>query len=248
MIPPGMRSVHALPRRSVSLGSWSLVEAELDGLRAALSQSRAGHIAIMSGSCYPLASAEAIDDRLADAPGCSHFELHALPRNTWDAPWAKDGGMWRFEHRFLTFGDHLMMIRQRPLPIWRQTPPACLILHGGAQWKVYARHHARLLLQVIDDNPRLRAYWKRMFIPDEACAHSILKSPELVGEAAATVLDDNLWFIHWPTTDPTQHPEWLSQDDADAITAAAQAGKLFARKVGSAQGTLLDFIDATCRS
>lgn len=248
MVPPGASRVHLLPRRRTALASWSLVEAELAGLEAALARSGADHIAIMSGSCYPLASLEAIESQLAGARGRSFFELHEIPRMTWHAPWTQDGGMWRFEHRFLTINGAPITFRDRPIPIWTQRVPAGLMLHGGAQWKVYAREHASALLGALNDRPELRRYWRHVFIPDESCAASILKSPAIVGDVASEMLDQPLWLIHWPTHEAVPHPPWLTAADAESVEEAAHDGKLFARKIRSSEAELLEFIDARLRA
>jgi hypothetical protein len=247
MVPANARRVHLLPRRRTALASWGLVEAELAGLEAALSHSSAEQIAVMSGSCYPLASLEAIETALASNRNRSFFELHEIPRMGWHAPWAQDGGMWRFEHRFLTVNGVRINVGGRPIPIWPRRVPSDLMLHGGAQWKVYARKHASALLSALNDRPALRRYWRGVFIPDESCAASILKSPAIVGDVATEVLNHPLWLIRWPDGRAVPHPCWLTLEDSELITAAAHGGKLFARKIGSSESELLQFIDETLR-
>jgi hypothetical protein len=248
MVPSNAERVRLLPRRRTALASWTLVEAELSGLEAALAHTDADHITVMSGSCYPLAPLESIESTLACARDRSFFELHEIPRTGWHAPWAEDGGMWRFEHRFLTVRDVLITFRGRPIPIWPQRVPAGLSLHGGAQWKVYARKHASALLHALSDNPQLRRYWRRVFIPDESCAASILKSPTIVGDVASEILDHRLWLIRWPAHQAVPHPLWLTSADTELVEAAAREGKLFARKIRSSEVELLQFIDERLRA
>ena len=58
------RRVTVCERISTKLASWSLVHAELTALREAVARTRAHHIAVMSGSDYPLVSMQALLDGL----------------------------------------------------------------------------------------------------------------------------------------------------------------------------------------
>jgi hypothetical protein len=244
MVPEGTDRVHLIGRRRVALFSWSMVSAELAGLQMALDRSPAAHIAILSGSCYPLAPLDAIDTMFESERGKSVFQLNEIPFPLWDSPWRADGGMWRFQHFFLTRGDNLLTIRGRPLPLWRRRIPRNLELYGAAQWKVYARSHAKALIDSLQDHPELLRFWRHSYNPDEACAASMLKSPAVVGDLSADVDSRGLWFIRWPAHDPT-HPAWLTESDFDILETQARAGgHIFARKISSENTALLDRIDA----
>ena len=56
--------VRLVPRHRTAWASWSLVEAELAGLRMALEHSAAEHLIVLSGSCYPLVSVAELKDEL----------------------------------------------------------------------------------------------------------------------------------------------------------------------------------------
>src|SRR5581483_3880458 len=70
--------VTALRRRRTTRTSWSLVAAELDGLREATGRTRAEHIIVMSGSCYPLVSTQELLDRLAQERGETLMRVEPL--------------------------------------------------------------------------------------------------------------------------------------------------------------------------
>jgi Core-2/I-Branching enzyme len=247
MVPDGARHVHLIPRRKTSLASWSLSRAEFAGLQMALERSSAEHIAIMSGSSYPLAPLEAIDAVLAPHRGETLLELNKIPFPDWDSPWKADGGMWRFRRRFLTAGDRLVLVAGKPVPLWRRRIPANLVLHGGSQWKTYSRAHAKALLDILNTQPRQRHYWRHVFIAEESCAVSILNSPQLVGDLSERVVNRDVWLIDWPHT-PEQaapHPNWLTAAHFDLLASAARSReKLFARKISSTETELLDRMDA----
>ena len=242
----GRPEVGLIDRRVTTLSSWSLVDAELAGLRLALDRSAAEHIAVMSGACYPLASVSDLQDELAGSRGRSRFELHTLPYPGWSSRLHPDGGRWRFRRRFLMRGDQIVTVRGLPVPTFRRAVPPGLQLRASAQWKVYARAHAQAVLDALDRSPQLRSFWHDVYTPDESCAASVLQSPELVGEIVEQVDDELPWYIKWPPGGAF-HPDWLSVDDLPELQRAAAARKLFARKIGSTASELLDGIDERLR-
>jgi hypothetical protein len=253
--PPDLR---ALPRRRADLFSWSLLEAELLALRAVLEQSRAEHIIVLSGSCYPLVSIEELREELARWRGHTRLELKPLPYPPWSTPRNDDGGLWRVRRRFLTLRDRVVYLGPVPLRTSRVEPPRELRLHGGAHWKIYARAHASALLRVLGERPDLAAFWRHTLLPEESAVHSILASPELVGEIAETMIDDPVWYLDWAPPSrgrPAVHPRWLGRDEFDALVAARFAPprpvgepgdgyrKLFARKLSPDAPELAELID-----
>jgi hypothetical protein len=244
MVPGDRDRVHPVPRHDVALFSWSMVDAELAGLQMAVERSTAAHIAILSGSCYPLASVDEIDAMLESRRGQSVFHVNQIPFPPWDSPWRADGGMWRFQHFFPTRRDNLVTIAVRPVPLWRRRIPPTLELRGAAQWKVYSRPHAKALLGVLRDQQEQLRFWSHTYNPDESCAASVLSSPALVGDLSTEIDNRALWFVNWQ--DPrAAHPGWFAAADFDLIATEAHAkGFLFARKISSEDTVLLDRIDA----
>ena len=256
--------VHVLPRRRADLFGWSLVAAELAALREALARSSAEHLIVMSGSCYPLVSVAELEAELEPWRGRSRLGAMPLPWSAWDTPRHPDGGLWRVNRRFVAAGGRVVRVGGMPLRTRRRAMPRGLRLHGADQWKVYAREHARSLLEALDADPALVAFWRHSFVPDELCVPSILASPELVGEAAETIDFDRVWQIDWVSGGAGGaapiHPRWLSVHDIDALEAARDAParrpgdapgegyrKLFARKLPQADGRLTQLIDERLR-
>jgi hypothetical protein len=258
-------SVRLVPRVSTRLYSWSLVDAELAGLRRALADSRAEHIIVASGACYPLVSVAELEDELCAWRGLTRMRQDRIPYALWSTPRNPDGGMWRFRRRYLTVRGQLCWAGRIPLRGRRREIPRHLRLHGSSQWKIYARHHAAALLRVLDERPDLRRFWRTTYVPDESCAVSILKSPGLVGGIVEEVRDDLPWFINWNDPERIIHPGWLGDVDFATLEAVRTAPsrqpdetlsgapdrdeyrKLFARKVSSREGALLDRIDEELR-
>ncbi len=252
--------VTLVPRQSASLASWSLVQPELAALRLALERTSAGHVAVCSGADYPLASVQDIARELAGRQGSSLIWNAVVPFGPWGTRRNDDGGLWRFNHRFLTRRDDVVYVRGIPLR-WpgRRKIPEVLELRASSQWKIYSRRHAELLLRIHDKNPDLIRFWRTTLVPEESFAASVLGSPALAGADVLLPSDANPWYIHWPNGN-SLHPSWLGPDDFTDLARAcaglpAEHGQqprseraLFARKFSSRTETgVLDRIDGELR-
>lgn len=253
--------VHALPRMSGRLSSWSLMRLEIEGLRAALRQSSAEHIAVMSGADYPLLCPDALRSALDAWQGRSYLFSAEIPYDSWSVPRHPDGGAWRFEHRFLTWRDDLITVRGIPARFpWRRPIPAGIELRASHAWKILSREDAERLVAVVDSRPDVVRFFRSTFIPEESFVASVLSSPALTGAPAVPLCHRIPWFMRWSERG-SHHPEWLVADDWAALAAAARSTPatpaalepvdaprhqaLFARKFASDRSAaLLDRIDA----
>lgn len=231
------------PRIPTSLGSWSLVEAELAALTVALRETSASHVAILSGSDYPLLPPNKIEAGLV--LGESAIWNIPLPHGKWNTRLHHDGGLWRMRYRFWTRRNNIVSLRGVPLRWpWRRRIPSEVDLRAGTQWKIYARRHAEALLNVVAEHPQLIQFWRSTLVPEETFAASILASEALVGPNVLLSNRNQPWFMVWPDGD---HPRWLTLDHFERLRDAARrpTPKLFARKFATAAaGSLLDRIDA----
>jgi hypothetical protein len=185
-----------------------------------------------------------------------------IPFEWWGSRRNPDGGMWRFRRRFVTIRDQIIFVGSVPLRSYKRPIPSELRLIASQQWKICARAHAKVALQVLDDRPDLVRFWRTTFVPEESALASILASPELVGTVSEEVLDDLPWWTDWSTG--TGHPRWLDVDDFQVLEAARFAKprdpdavfdrddgvdyrKLFARKL-MPDLRLADLIDERLRS
>lgn len=248
------------PPHSASLASWSLVEPELAALRLVLATTSVDHIAICSGADYPLVSVPALEEFLAVHRGGSLFSNRTIPFAPWSTARNSDGGLWRFNHRFLTRNDNVRYVRGIPLrwPVKRKIPDG-LELRAASQWKIYSRRHAELLLSIHDEHPALVRFWRTTLVPEESFAASVLGSPALAGDDVLSPTETNAWYIHWPNGNAL-HPSWLGPADfGDMVRARAglpaadgqpprSQRALFARKFSTrVDTTVLDRIDDELR-
>jgi hypothetical protein len=259
-------NVSTLPRTSGALNSWSLVRIELAGLRAVLARSAVSHVAVISGSDYPLVGPDELHERLEAWVDRSYLLSVPIPFQPWSTPRHPDGGRWRTAHRFLTRGDDLISVRGIPARLpWRRSLPPGLQLRASSQWKVYARRDVELLLRVVDTRPDLVRFWRSTLVPDESFAASVLSSPAITGESALPLCHDVPWYTHWPRRG-AHHPSWLDLTHFDDLALHSRAtpgapvelerergstglrqawfGRKFSTGVSSA---LLDRIDAELR-
>ena len=255
------RRVYVNERVASAAASWSLVEAELAGLRAAVRMSQAEHIAVVSGADYPLVTSQRIAETLDAWQDRSWFWNQPMPYEAWSIPRHPDGGMWRVRFRYLTRHGHVRYVRGIPLrwPIPRSIP-AGLELRAGSQWKIYCRRDVETILKVVDTSPELMRFWRTTLVPDESFAASVLASQAFSGSEPLQPMTTHPWLIRWDPVAP-DHPLWLTANDLPALRDAAHAPaldpaaalaepadgsyqRLFARKFATARSAdLLDALD-----
>lgn len=229
-------SVRLLPRVRCGWAGFGVVQAELAGYRAALAETDAEHILLMTGADYPLQPADRLVDRLAGLRRASWADVETLPI----ADWGPMRGYDRFVFRNRVEG------RRR---IWSPVPrrlPSGIRPAGGAQTKILARHHVTQLLSILDERPDLLRFFREAWAPDEVMLPSILTSPELgMDWPSSHVRGDHAWFIDWGQK-PSPNPRWLDESDLPALRAARtrpSAPALFARKFSEDSHQVLDRIE-----
>ena len=261
------RRVAVLPRVDTRLSSWSLVLAELSGLRAALATTSAEHVAVLTGSDYPLVPVSELVSLLAAWRGHSYIYNRPLPFPKWSTRRHQDGGEWRFRYAHLSRKDNIVRFAGHPVrsPVKRPLPPG-LELRASSQWKIYSREHVKLLVDVADSRPDLIRFWRSSHTPEESFAASVLGSSPIVGSASLPPCLANPWYYEFPSG--AHHPRWLNSSDFHRIAAVRFATpikppvafahsrvacvppphrKLFARKFSSTDPEILERIDGELR-
>jgi hypothetical protein len=232
--------VRVLPRIRTGWAKWENVAAEVAGYRAALAGTDASHVAVLTGSDYPLANATEIQDLLEAHREESFIDARPLPHPAW----GRDGGTSRIRFPHWAWRKHMLRV---PLP---RRVPRDVVFAGGSQLKVLARHHAEAVVEVVDSRPDLVRFWKRVWIADETFVPSVLRSPALVPDFAEEHVPHALWWIGWDGT-AQKSPPWLGTADAGRLLERrtepdAQPQHVFARKFSTEiSSDLLDVIDAT---
>jgi hypothetical protein len=238
-LPP---RVTLLDRIRCGWARWEVVAAEVEGYRAALAATDAGHVALLTGSDYPLASTATIRAALGEIPGRSVAQFHRLPYSQWGPL----GGYPRLWFPHYAYRRHMIRV-----PVPRRLPGG-IAFSGGSQLKVLARHHAQAVVDVYDRRRDLVDFWRRTWVPDETFVGSVLNTPGLVPGWAGQHVDSNWWYIGWNQT-RQKSPPWLTVDDLPTLERARRdpadgVPRLFARKFSTDVDTdVLDEIDRSLR-
>ncbi len=231
-----------LDRVATGWATWGIAEAEIAGYRAALADPGVSHLALLTGSDYPLASTSEISAFLAQHRGESFTSFHPLPY----PPWGRSGGIARIRFRHWAYRKH--MIR---LPVPRRLPSA-VVLAGGSMSKILARKHAEAVVTAYDAHPDLVRLWRRSWCADETFVPSVLSTPEFAPGWEQEHIDRSMWWIGWDGS-ARKSPPWLGIEQFDTLARARAAGTdgigyAFARKFGTTHDTaVLDAIDRELR-
>ena len=234
----GFKNVFFLKKRlPVSWGGFSMVEATLNLVRAALRQNKKGYLILLSGHDFPVKPADYIYNFLVSNYGTEFLESFALPYSTWDM----NGGLGRIAYYW--FIDKVGLDDSRRLyyiqkkaglirPYFQDFTP-----YGGAQWWTLTCECADYIVKYIRFNTVYKEFYELTYIPDEMFFHSIiLNSP-----FKKNVLNNNLRYIDWNTG--PEYPRVLTNDDLEKIIGSE---RLWARKFSSAKDYgILDQIEKT---
>ncbi|MDO8122278.1 beta-1,6-N-acetylglucosaminyltransferase [Isoptericola sp. b490] len=231
--------VRLLPRVATAWATFGAVQAELAGYRAAVAETSATHVALLSGSDYPLLSTADLRAVLTPLIGRSITYVAPLPI----PQWGMSGGLGRLRYYHWAWRRHVIR-----LPIPRRLPRG-LSLAGGPTQKVLAREHADAVVRAVDRRPELVRFWRRAWAPDETFVATLLSTPSLVPGYADHHLHELAWLIDWRQAN-IKGPPWLTMEHLPFLqegrtVPAGSLPKLFARKFHSTlSAELLDAVDA----
>src|SRR5215831_11970319 len=246
--------VHFVPRRRVTWGRFSIVQAALASIDEVFRRRFPCDFAIhLSGQDYPIQSNAQIFDYLAKHKEQSFLEYEQLPsRRRW---LNENGGLDRVEYWHFRWGGlalelprpftaHTMHGRVaaqawaglcRLLPRKRTLPNGLVPFGGGAFWCLTGS-----CLQYVHDFSHRHRDVTRFFHYVNTAAEVFFQTVVMNSPYRDTIVNDDLHYIRWPPL-PAPHPETLREGDFERIIAS---GKLFARKFHPVQSArLLEMID-----
>lgn len=191
-------------------------------------------IQVMSAQDYPVIPTEAIH----------RFYLERIQNNFISCE--KDGSEWWQHAKGRITNYHLInykfpgryrvqAVLNAILP--KRSLPVPYILYGGprASWFTVTSDCARYIVNVMNENPKLRRFCKFTWGSDEFLFQTIIMNSEYAG----SVMNDVINYIDW--SGGGANPKLLTVSDYDAMKAS---GKLFARKFDIRVDTaILDMLD-----
>ncbi len=245
-----MSLVRFSQRHRCEWGSWGLVAASQTATQLMLDEFiDVQHVYLTSGSCLPLRPVKELVSYLAERPETDFIESATIA----DVPWITGGlGEERFSLRFpfswkrqrALFDGYVRL--QRLLKVKRKIPEG-LSPHMGSQWWCLTR---KTLTHILENNmrPRVDAYFRRVWIPDESYFQTLARRYGNVIESRSLTLskfdfqgkphvfyDDHLQLLRrsdcfvarkiWPQADRL-YDAFLGQDNKTAMRTEPNPGKI----------------------
>ncbi|MGJ8621251.1 MAG: DUF5928 domain-containing protein [Yoonia sp.] len=169
--------VFAKRRIKCGWGEWSLVQATLNAIDAALeSFPRATHFYMVSGDCMPIKSAQ-FAHRLLDQTDADYIESYDF----FDSDWIKTG----FREERLIY-RHLFNERSQPrrfyaslglqqkLKLTRKIPEDLQIMIGS-QWWCLRRRTVEAIVAFVRERPDVMRFFRTTWIPDETFFQTLVR-------------------------------------------------------------------------
>jgi len=235
------------PARRVKCGwgEWSLVEATLLAVRAAVEAfPRATHFYMLSGDCMPIKTAEFAHGFL-DRDEVDYIESFDFFASDWIKTGIKEERL-IYRHWFNERGRKWLFYQsmewQKRLGLARKVP-ADLRMMIGSQWWCLRRRTIEAVLEFCDRRPDVMRFFRTTWIPDETFFQTIVRHLVPEAELRARTLTF-LMFTDYgmPVTFYNDHYELLlSQDFLFARKISVDAKELKARLGALYVATGVDF-------
>lgn len=209
-------NIHIIRHRiNINWGGFSMIEATLALMQAALANKNNQHFHLISGNCAPLLSPEAISAQCQQQPENtlwldSQISPHLRYRTRFNAPHADTTWQRKPLGKLLTYS---LKIADKILP----NQENCL---SGSQWFSANRTAMQLLFNASLGDAT--SHFEKKLVPDEHFFQHI--AHQLSG--SLNHINHNQRFIRFPQD--ANHPDFLTLDD---LWSAQKQGAWFARKV-----------------
>lgn len=225
--------VRPIPRHPCYWGSYELVRATLEGIRALVdSKLEFDRAVLLSGQDYPIKSLSYIRQFFSEHAQDEFLECFSfLSENRW-SHWPGAGNArsraWGWHLRFRSRWLHTPISRRFPMGM---TP------HGGSQWWALSRPCIEYIDRFVREHPSFVRYYKHAFIPDEQFFQTLLANSPFADRIAG---HDVTYVDADPPTPP--RPATLGKHYLPDLL---KSPKLFARKFDRTQDAeILQLLDA----
>jgi len=231
----GQKNVVFVDRLACGWGEWSLVEASISLLNAALSSfKRATHFFLVSGECVPIKPASYIQNALDEQ------SIDFIEAQDFNSGWIKTGMVedrYAYRHFFNERKSRRLFYRslaiQRILRLRRKAPVG-LGMKIGSQWWCLRRRTAEAVIAYVNKNPKVVRFFKTVWIPDECFFQTIV----------AHLINDTQRADHPPTFLTFSDYGMPVVFHTDHLPYLKEQPRFFARKASAFQSDLRSkFID-----
>lgn len=226
-LQPWQHRVRLLPRERAEWAGFGLVEATLQGIRAACEANlNFSHIILLSGQDYPIRTNTDITRFLDINREKSFIEYHRLPA---PARWS-NGGLYRVNKYYLglkpwqKFCSKSLNFLAKPLPFLQRRIYNNLIPYAGSMWWILSMKAARYVVRYTQENPGYTAFHRYTFAADEVFFQTILLNAP--GNHVGEIENNDRRYIKWQGM-KASHPEILR---SCAVKEMLASNSLFARK------------------
>jgi len=220
-------------REKVFWGAYSIVQATINSFEEILaSEKKYSYINLLSGQDYPLQSAESIYQYLNTHQNQA-FTEYLLVEDEWHEAITRLSQYHFTDYKFV--GKYFIERIIKMISPKRKLPND-LIAVGRSQWFTIAPVHASYIVAYLQNNKKVKRFFKLTWGSDEIIFQTILYNSPFRKD----MVNDNLRYIDW--SEKQVSPKTLTMQDADLLM---NSGKLFARKFNeSVDIAILDYIDS----
>ncbi len=206
-------------------GEWSLVQATLNAVRAAVEAFPfTTHFYLVSGDCMPVRSAENIHDYL-DESDADQIESKDFYESSWIKTGLKEERL-TYRHWFNERKNKWLFYKsldvQKRLGLFRQ-PPVGMEMRIGSQWWCLRRGTIERILEFVVKRKDVVRFFRTTWIPDEtffqSLVYHLVPETEIISRPPTFLMFSDYGM---PVTFYADHFEYLTGQNA-----------LFARKISS---------------
>lgn len=211
-IKSGVSPITFIERISVTWGGWTVVEATLALLRAAL-EHKFDRLHLLSGQDYPTTSRAAIAKAFDN--DINYIDYFPLPDDRLGGLWRVERfhfieGLSRFPEGIRNVMNYILEIASK---LYKRKPPTGFSLHGGSTWWSITGACAEVIIKCCDERPDLIRFFRYTKCPDETFFQTIILSSPISKKTSAR----NMRYIAWQGG---SHPTTLTIDFLEQIRAA----------------------------
>jgi hypothetical protein len=220
-------------RVKVHWGSYSIVQATLNGFKQILSAKKKYHyVNLLSVSDYPIKSTAAIHEYFTKHPDKIFMEYLTETSDWWRKIKTRVTKYHLTDYNFK--GSYMLStLLNKFFP--DRVAPDNLEFVGRSQWLTITEESARYIILYLEDNPRVEKFFKLTWGADEVLIQTILYNSHLKDK----IVNNNLRYTDWSADGDS--PKLLTMADAVQLKNSQQ---LFARKFDMAvDADILDYLD-----